>query len=93
MSKLTTGLSYAFARNIGWQDRAIRTAAGVAAAAGAIYLWSEYPLAAVALGVFAVAQAGTVLSARCILCHFAGACTIDRRERARLDAQGIRHAS
>lgn len=89
MSKLTTALSYAYDRNIGWQDRTLRTVAGVAAAAGAVYFWPERPLYTALLGVLAVAQAGTVLSARCILCYLADACTIDSRERSRLGSRGI----
>lgn len=89
MSKLTTALSYTYNRNIGWQDRTIRTLVGIAAAVSAVYFWPEQPLYTALLGVLAVAQAGTVLSARCIICYFADACTIDSRERAKLQAQGI----
>ena len=89
MSKFTNALTYAYNRNIGWQDRTLRTIAGLAAVAGAVYFWPENKLATVLLSVFAIAQAGTVLSARCILCYLGGACTIDSNERRKLDSAGI----
>ena len=89
MSKLTTALSYSYNRNIGWQDRTVRGLVGLAAAAGAVYFWPGNKVAAALLAVFAVAQAGTVLSARCILCYLGGACTIDSKERRKLDAAGV----
>ena len=88
MSKLTRALTYAFDRNIGWQDRTIRTVLGLAAAAGAVYLYPERPVAVALLAVYAAAQAWTVLSAKCIVCYALGYCTIDRRERSRLSAAG-----
>lgn len=89
MSRLIKGITYSYHRNIGWQDRTVRTVVGVLAAAGAIYFFETNRLASVLLSVFALAQAGTVLSARCIMCYFAGQCTIDRRERKSLTHRGV----
>ena len=89
MASLLKGLSYRYNRNIGWQDRTIRTIVGAAAVGGAVYFADKNLLYTVLLGVLAVAQFGTVLSARCILCYFAGQCTIDSKERRALDAKGI----
>jgi hypothetical protein len=44
---------------------------------------------AVLLGVLAVAQFGTVFSARCIICFFLGVCTIGRTEAQSLQAKGV----
>ena len=89
MDRFIRGITYSYNRNIGWQDRAIRTVVGLAATAGAIYFIPRQPVYAVLLGVLAVAQFGTVLSARCIICYFAGQCTIDQQEKKTLTAKGI----
>ena len=91
MNKFIKGVTYSYHRNIGWQDRAIRTIVGIAAAVGAIYFANVNPIYAVLLGLLAVAQFGTVLSARCIICYFAGQCTIDRQERKTLEANGVNY--
>ncbi|MEN0050897.1 MAG: DUF2892 domain-containing protein, partial [Bacteroidota bacterium] len=78
-------------RNIGWQDRMIRTIVGVLAIIEAIYFFKTNLLYTILLGVFAIAQFGTVLSAKCILCYFAGQCTIGASERKKLDHQGIKY--
>ncbi|SMB99489.1 hypothetical protein SAMN00120144_0223 [Hymenobacter roseosalivarius DSM 11622] len=93
MNRFLTGITYAYRRNIGWQDRTIRTLLGVAATAGAVYFLPRNTPAALVLGVFALAQFGTVFSARCIVCYFAGQCTIDHREKSRLQAQGVPYES
>ncbi|WP_167852252.1 YgaP-like transmembrane domain [Hymenobacter elongatus] len=89
MNRFRTGITYAYRRNIGWQDRTIRTLLGVGATAGAVYFFQRNTPAALVLALFALAQFGTVFSARCIICYFAGQCTIDRREKSRLHAQGV----
>lgn len=91
MNYFWKGLTYSYSRNIGWQDRTLRTLAGMAAAFGAYYFSSSNLMYAVLLGILAVAQLGTVLSARCIICYFAGICTIDSRERKMLEAQNIKY--
>ena len=83
------GITYSYHRNIGWQDRTVRTVVGVLAAVGAVYFFESNRLASVLLGFFALAQAGTVLSARCIMCYFANQCTIDHRERKSLTHREI----
>jgi hypothetical protein len=89
MSHFWKGITYAYNRNIGWQDRTIRTLVGIAATVGAFYFSSTHMTYTILLGVLAVAQFGTVLSARCIMCYFAGMCTIDSKERQSLQAKGI----
>jgi hypothetical protein len=89
MNKLIKAITYSYNRNIGWQDRTIRTFVGILAVGGAIYFLGENYIYSILLGIFAVAQFGTVLSARCILCYLAGKCTIDRKERQTLEAKGI----
>lgn len=91
MSSIIRGITYSFNRNIGWQDRTIRTIVGIGAASAAIYFANRNTTYAVLLGVLAVAQFGTVLSARCIICYFTGQCTIDRKERQSLAAKGIHY--
>lgn len=91
MSRLIKGITYSYNRNIGWQDRTIRTIVGLAATAGSIYfVQSNLPLS-ITLAVLAIAQFGTVLSARCILCYFAGKCTIDNKEKRSLSARAIQY--
>lgn len=91
MNYFLKGITYSYNRNIGWQDRTIRTIVGVLATIGAIYFFKTNLLYTVLLGVFAIAQAGTVLSAKCIMCYFAGQCTIGATERKKLDNQGIKY--
>lgn len=88
MNRFRRGISYAFHRNIGWQDRWIRTLAGLAALGIAIGFRDD-PRAYLPLALFAVAQFGTALFARCILCFFAGVCTIGKVERRRLKDEGV----
>ncbi|MEQ1799788.1 MAG: YgaP-like transmembrane domain, partial [Lacibacter sp.] len=83
------GFSYSFFRNIGWQDRTIRTIAGIVATIGAFYFLKTNAVAAIALAALAVAQFWTVLSARCIVCFFMGQCTISRSEKNKLLTKGI----
>lgn len=89
MNFFLKGISYSYNRNIGWQDRTIRTIVGVLATIGTIFFFKTNPLYAMLFGVFAVAQFGTVLSAKCIMCYFTGMCTIGAKERKKLDNKGI----
>ncbi|WP_373523439.1 DUF2892 domain-containing protein [Aquiflexum sp.] len=91
MHRLIRGISYSYNRNIGWQDRTIRTIVGIAATAGAVYFLSSNITYSILLGVLAIAQFGTVFSARCIICYFTGQCTIDSKERRNLEAKGINY--
>ena len=89
MKKIFKGFSYSFLRNIGWQDRTIRTIVGIGATVGAFYFLKTNSIVAIALAVLAVAQFWTVLSARCIICFFIGQCTISTKERNQLSSKGI----
>ena len=89
MNKLLKGVSYTFKRNIGWQDRAVRTIIGVAALLGSFYFFKNNLVVAVVLAVLAIAQFWTVLSAKCIACYFMGKCTISNNEKKRLNSRGI----
>lgn len=89
MNRFIKGITYSYKRNIGWQDRTIRTIVGVLAILGAFYFFKTNLLGAILLGVLAVAQFGTVLSARCIMCFFARKCTIDNKERRALEAKAV----
>ena len=89
MNRFIKGITYSYKRNIGWQDRTIRTIVGILAVIGAIYFFKTNLLASVLLGILAIAQFGTVLSARCIMCYFAGKCTIDSKEKKALQAKAI----
>lgn len=89
MNKIIKGITYAFNRNIGWQDRTIRSIVGVGALLAAIYFYPSNVVLAVVCAVLFVAQLWTVLSARCIICYFAGVCTIDQPERDKLTRSGV----
>ena len=91
MKKLIKGLTYAYNRNIGWQDRTIRTILGIAAIVGTFYFINTNMTLAAILGVFAFAQLGTALSARCIMCFFAGKCTITYKEKQSLESKGVKY--
>lgn len=93
MSKIVKALSYSFNRNIGWQDRTIRTIAGIVATVGAIYFFKTNFTTSMLLAVLAVTQGWTVLSARCIICYFIGQCTIGSNERKSLTGKGIPYES
>lgn len=89
MKKLIKGITYSYNRNIGWQDRTVRTIIGIGATVGAIYFFQSNLMYSILFGVLAIAQFWTVLSARCIICFFAGQCTIDSKEKQHLEAKGI----
>jgi hypothetical protein len=91
MNNLIKGITYSYKRNIGWQDRTIRTIVGIAATVGAIYFLSSNITYSILLGVLAIAQFGTVFSARCIICYFTGQCTIDSKEKKSLQSKGINY--
>ncbi len=91
MKSIIKGITYSYNRNIGWQDRTIRTIVGIAATIGAFYFLKSNSTYAILLGILAIAQFGTVLSARCIICYFTGQCTIDSKERKTLEAKGINY--
>jgi hypothetical protein len=91
MSNFIKGITYSYNRNIGWQDRTIRTIVGIGATIGAIYFFKSNITYAVLLGILAIAQFGTVLSARCIICYFTGQCSIDGKEKRNLEAKGINY--
>ena len=91
MNRLIRGITYSYNRNIGWQDRTIRTIVGIGATVGAIYFYNSNLTYSILLGVLAIAQFGTVFSARCIICYFTGQCTIDSKERRNLESKGINY--
>lgn len=91
MNYFLRGVSYSFNRNIGTLDRSIRTIVGIAAVIGSIYFASSNLLYTTLLGVLAVAQFGTVFSARCIICYFTKQCTIPKKEKEKLEAKGIKY--
>lgn len=89
MNFFLKGITYSFNRNIGWQDRSIRSVVGILAIIGAIYFFPQNKTYTILLSILAIAQLGTVFSARCILCYFIGQCTIDPSEKKALKAKGI----
>jgi Protein of unknown function (DUF2892) len=89
MSNIWKGLTYSYHRNIGWQDRTIRTIFGLLSLAGAIYfLATNLPLAGT-LGVLFLAQVVTVISSRCPICYFLKRCTITASEKKSLSRRGV----
>ena len=81
MNKIIKGITYRFKRNIGLLDRTIRTAMGMFALLVAFYYYGVIDMVyLIALAGFALAQFLTVMSAKCIMCHFLGACTIGNEE-------------
>jgi hypothetical protein len=91
MSNILKGLTYSYHRNIGWQDRAMRTIFGLLAMAGAIYLYPENFTLSIVLGVLFLAQVVTVFSSRCPICYFMGVCTITASEKRSFTAKGIEY--
>ncbi len=91
MNSFIKGITYSYNRNIGWQDRTIRTIVGIGAAIGAVYFLKSNSTYSILLGILAIAQFWTVLSARCIICYFTGQCTIDNKEKRSLQVQGIKY--
>lgn len=80
MHYILKGVTYSYNRNIGWQDRTIRSIIGLMALAGAECFLQTNWLYSTLLMLLAVAQVGTVFSARGIICYFAGKCSIGSRE-------------
>lgn len=89
MNYFLKGITYSYHRNIGWQDRTVRIIVGILSTIGAVYFFNDKILYSILLSVFTIAQFGTVLSTKCIMCYFAGLCTIDVKERKNLDGRGI----
>ncbi|MFZ6014120.1 MAG: YgaP-like transmembrane domain [Bacteroidota bacterium] len=89
MSNIWKGLTYSYNRNIGWQDRTIRTIFGLLSLAGAIYFYPDNFALSAALGGLFLAQVITVFSSRCMICYFLGQCTITNKERKSLSAKGV----
>jgi hypothetical protein len=89
MNTLIRGFTYSFHRNIGWQDRALRTVVAIAATFGAIYFFRTSLLYTTLFIALAVAQFFTVAMARCIICFFMGQCTIGGAEKKNLEGKGI----
>lgn len=91
MSNISKGLTYSYHRNIGWQDRAIRTIFGLLSLAGAIYFYPANFTLSTVFSVLFLAQVVTVFSSRCPICYFMGACTITASEKRSLTAEGIEY--
>jgi hypothetical protein len=91
MSNISKGITYSYKRNIGWQDRAIRTIFGLLSLVGAVYLYSANLTLSGVLAVLFLAQVVTVFSSRCPICYFMGVCTITATEKRSLTAQGIEY--
>jgi hypothetical protein len=85
MNYILKGITYSYNRNIGWQDRTVRSLVGIGALAGAGYCMNSNLSLSVALAFLFMAQLITVISAKCIICYFAGACTIGINEKKSLD--------
>lgn len=88
MNRLIKGMSYTFKRNLGWQDRLIRTVTSLGILL--VYFLGMLPGAVgVVLAVIAGMVLATAVVSRCSICYIIGKCTIDAKERAALDARDI----
>ena len=90
MNRFLKGLSYGFSRNLGKNDRIIRTVIALAVLAS----WDFRAISVtvgIILGVFAIMILGTAASARCGVTYWMNACTIPEKEKAQLDAKGIKY--
>ncbi|MEM8534876.1 MAG: DUF2892 domain-containing protein [Chloroflexota bacterium] len=90
MKRLTTGMSYTFNRNLGWQDRLIRAVGSL----GILTLYG-FGIFSGPIGLILAILAGMVLVtaviSRCSICYIAGVCTIGPKERMKLDNSGIKY--
>ncbi len=89
MNYILKGITYSYNRNIGWQDRTVRSLVGIGALVASVYLMNSNLLLSIGLATLFIAQLITVLSAKCIICYFAGVCTISINEKDSLDKKGI----
>ncbi len=90
MNRFLKGLSYGFSRNLGRNDRIIRTIIALAVLAS----WAFGAISGtigIILGVLAIMILGTAASARCGVTYWMNACTISEKEKAQLDAKGIKY--
>lgn len=90
MNRFLKGLSYGFSRNLGKNDRIIRTVIALLVLAS----WAFGAISGtigIILGVFAIMILGTAASARCGVTYWMNACTISENEKAQLDAKGIKY--
>lgn len=88
MKRFVRGLSYMFNRNIGIEDRVIRTVIAIAV----LISWFFGLIAGVAgtiLGVLAIMILGTAASARCGVTYWMNANTMREAEKKRLDDKNI----
>jgi hypothetical protein len=88
MPKILKGVTYAYQRNIGWQDRTVRAILGTMALIGAIHFYPQDVITSAVLALLFLAQVVTVLFSRCMICYFMGACTITASEKRALKAKG-----
>ena len=89
MNNILRGITYSFHRNIGWQDRAIRSTVAIASIAGAVYFFNANIFYSLLLAGLALAQVATVLSVKCIILYFLNRNTITNAEQKSLYAKGI----
>jgi hypothetical protein len=89
MNNILKGVTYSYNRNIGWQDRTVRSFVGIGALIGSVFCMNSNLSLSIGLGVLFIAQLITVLSAKCMICYFAGACTIGRNEKESLNKKRI----
>lgn len=88
MNRFIKGMSYAFGRNLGWQDRLVRAALSLGVLT-AYFLGIISGPVGIILAIIAGMLLVTAVIARCSICYIAGICTIKANERARLDDKGI----
>jgi len=90
MNRFIKGMSYTFHRNLGWQDRLIR----VLLAAAAISSWYFGVIAGtigLILAIMGFMILGTAALSRCSITYFMNKNTMSAKEKARLDAKGVKY--
>ncbi len=88
MSRFLKGLSYGFGRNLGKNDRIVRTVIALSVLAS----WAFGAISGtigIIFGILAIMILGTAASARCGINYWMNTSTIPEEERVELDKKGI----
>lgn len=90
MNRLIKGMLYTFHRNLGWQDRLIRVVISLAAI-GSWYFGAVAGSIGLLLGISGLMLLGTAAISRCSVTYFLNSNTMGAKEKAKLDAKGIKY--
>lgn len=90
MNRFIKGRSYTFHRNLGWQDRLIRFLIALTAI-GSWYFGTIAGTIGLIAAIIGWMLLGTAVVSRCSVTYFINSNTMGVKEKARLNAKGIKY--